>query len=248
MEYSIVIITKNEANNLAFILPTLKQLSNNIVVVDSNSTDETRNIAASFGAEVHVSDWQGYGATKNMGNSLAKHDWILSLDADELPDANMIAFINNWQPTAINEVLALSRYMVWNKKLLKFGASKEQKIRLFNRLNAQWDTQLVHEGLIFQNSPKIIKANGKLLHYSYKNQHDARLRNKKYALLSAQEKHKNHKSTYPWVPYVQWVLKFSTNYFIKFGFLDGIAGLQYANETAVYSFNKYRNLYSLQQA
>src|SRR5438105_1708270 len=91
---SIVIITKNEADFIGPCIKKASEITDDIVVVDSGSTDETRDIAASYGCRVLQKPWGGYGANKNAGIELAKYNWILSIDADEVPDDELIGSLH----------------------------------------------------------------------------------------------------------------------------------------------------------
>jgi glycosyltransferase involved in cell wall biosynthesis len=247
LEFSIVIITKNEAKNIARCLQSLLECSSDIIVLDSNSTDNTVEIAMQFGAKAISVEWQGYGNTKNYGNQLAKHDWILSMDADEIVDEVLKRAIKSWIPKSENDVLVLNRYMVWNDKLLHFGNSREPKIRLFNRKNVQWNQQLVHEALEFKYKANKIIMPGKLLHYSFKSLQHAQESYVHYANLAAKQNFALSKKTFFWMPFVKYIVSFVTNYFIRLGFLDGAAGFAFAKEIAKYSFNKNAFLLQLLQ-
>ncbi len=246
MEISAVIITKNEAHCIAECISSLKACCGQIVVLDSNSSDNTVAIAKALGAEVVNIEWKGYGATKNLGNAMAIYPWILSLDADEVLDLKLIEYIKNWNPQKPKDVLNMARHMVWQKKVLRFGQSKEIKTRLFNRQNVSWDNSLVHEQLQFIETPKYYKASGKILHSSYKNRmHAAELTNK-YALYAANQKFKKHQRTNALMPYLQYLFVFIRNYFLLLGFLDGKAGPILATIQANYAKDKYAYLYELQ--
>src|SRR5947209_5320580 len=87
---SIVIITKNEAEAIASCIKASKTISDDIVVIDNDSTDGTPMIAFGQGCRVYHEQWDGYGANKNKGITYARHDWILSIDADEIPDESLV--------------------------------------------------------------------------------------------------------------------------------------------------------------
>ncbi len=241
-QISIVIITKNEAENIGRCIKVIKHLSDDIIVVDSHSTDQTVAIANQNGAKVTVIDWLGYGSTKNYGNQLATNDWILSLDADEVPNEQLMAYLQNWKPTAIHETLCMHRYMMWDNRLLLFGISKETKTRLFNRNNTSWDDKLVHESLIYKKAPKSVLASGKLLHFSYKNIQHAKEVNHKYARLSAQQSKSAGKRTFAFAPEIQWIYTFLKNFIFRLGFLDAKAGYTFAKLNAYYKYMKYKLL------
>ena len=104
MVFSIIIITKNEQNNIGRTLSSIKKLSDDIIIVDSGSTDETLTICKEFNCRIIETDWKGYGETKNIGNQAAKYDWILSIDADESVGEQLSSFLLSLSPDNNNLV------------------------------------------------------------------------------------------------------------------------------------------------
>src|ERR1700744_5908124 len=95
MTVSVVIITKDEAATIGRCITAAQQISDDVIVIDNGSTDSTIQIAQSAGCRVYCEKWDGYGANKNKGSLLACHDWVLSLDADEIPDESLINSIKS---------------------------------------------------------------------------------------------------------------------------------------------------------
>jgi glycosyltransferase involved in cell wall biosynthesis len=246
--FSIVIIAQNEASNLARTLLAINGLSDDVLILENGSIDDTVEVATNAGCRVISSEWLGYGDTKNYGNSLAKYNWILSLDADEVVDQTLFKSLQLLSKPDANTIFILQRLMVWDGKILKFGGSVEKKIRLFNRNTAKWNSSQVHEQLEFaKETPEKIILNGNLLHYSYTNWQDAIARNEKYAKADALKKFSNGKKYIFWMPIVRGCLEFITVYFIKGGFLDGNAGKQFAKIRQFYKVRKYQLLQAMYQ-
>ncbi len=237
--FSIIIIAANEEHIIGNTLQAVKHLSDDILVAVSNSTDNTKALVVANGAKLLSMDWHGYGATKNKANMQAKYDFILSLDADELPDNQLFENLKNRNIPNENCVYLFNRLLVWEKKVLQWAKTKELKPRLFNRNFASWDNALVHETLIYKSPPvkEIIKGN--LLHYSYKNKADAYTRMEKYAQLSATARRQKNKSQNKTWAIIKAIGAFINIYFIHLGFLDGSAGFALAKLNTFYTFNKY---------
>lgn len=235
---SAVIITLNEEKNIERCLKSLQGVADEIIVVDSGSTDQTLQLAQALGASIKHQKWLGYSAQKNKGNEWASHDWILSLDADEcLSDAlaqEIIQIKKNPQTARINR---LTNYCgTW----IKHGSwFPDKKIRFFNRMNAQWEGD-IHEQIVFKQAEKIIDFRGLLLHYSYHETSEHWQQLHKFTTLTAQHAIKKGKQSNWVMMYLSPVWRFIRDYIIKLGFLDGAAGFQIARISAygVYLKNK----------
>ncbi|MCE3283343.1 MAG: glycosyltransferase family 2 protein [Chitinophagaceae bacterium] len=145
---SVVIMTKDESAILGKTLQSVGGLTDDIVIVDNGSTDGTVSIARSFGCRVIETEWLGYGLTKNKGIDTAKYDWILSLDADECPDATLLQAIShiNFSETGVAYDLDFKTY--FGNKRIKFGEwGVDHHIRLVNRQRIRWTDDKVHEQL-----------------------------------------------------------------------------------------------------
>ena len=246
---SIVILTKNEANNIARCLESVNRLSDDILVIDSGSDDATVEIAKSHGAYVHHVKWEGYAATKNKGNQYAKYDWILSLDADEEVDEMMFKEIQSILSKSIehNTVFKLQRKMVYCGKILRYGSvGNEFRLRLFNKLIGHWNDNLVHEDLQFSELVEVKTLNGYLFHHSYQSQLEHIERLKKYAQLSANQMSQLGKKANFIKLNLSPLFNFIKNYIFKLGFLDGSLGYQFAINEMRYVKQKYQFLKRLQ--
>ena len=158
---SVVIITKNEAHIIGNTLQSLQGVSDDIVIVDSGSTDETIAICKQFNATVIQTGWDGYGANKNKGIDVARHDWILSLDADEAIDTELRAVLQNLSPADETVVYKLSYSNFFCNKHIRFGVwGIDRHIRLFNRKKVKWNNAEVHENLVFPADVKVVPLKG----------------------------------------------------------------------------------------
>src|SRR5258705_3230387 len=146
---SVVIICKNEADVIGKTLQSLDGLSDNIIVYDNGSTDNTFEQIKKFNVQPHRGTWEGFGKTKNKAVALAKYDWILSLDADEAIDEELKRSLLALKLTEENDVYEIRFKNFLGNKYLKFGEwGSDKHIRLFNRKITQWDDAAVHEELL----------------------------------------------------------------------------------------------------
>jgi glycosyltransferase involved in cell wall biosynthesis len=238
---SATIVACNEANKLARALRSLA-CADEIVLIDSGSTDETPAIAASLGARVIHQPWQGYAAQKNLATEHAQHDWILSLDADEEFDDQAQAAIRNWkgsQPAADGYRFARrARYL--GRWILHSGWYPDYKVRLFNRRKAEWSRKYVHESVMVNG--RIETMPGEILHYTCDTLEEHRQRIELYTDLAAQEMLERGES----VNFLHrcfdplWV--FFHTYFFRLGVLDGHQGFLISAMAARYVSRKYAKL------
>lgn len=244
---SIVVLTKNEEQNIARCLESVNGLSDDILVLDSGSTDATVSIASALGARVVPVTWIGYGATKNEGNRLARYDWILSLDADEelnpeLREAIQSLFTSTPSPST---VYALRRRMVYGRYKLQHGSvATEFRIRLFNRNTAHWSTDAVHENIIGVKAFITRKLNGHLWHYSYPSVEAHRQRLEQYAQLSARQMRASGIHAGVIKRFFSPLFHFIKNFIFRLGFLDGPAGYRFAKNEMWYVWRKYELLHA----
>jgi glycosyltransferase involved in cell wall biosynthesis len=243
---SVVIIAKNEAHIIGQTLLSLQGLTNDMVVVDNGSTDNTEAICKQMGAVVISTVWQGYGPTKNMGIKAAKYDWILSLDADEAIDETLKAAIKNINTADEQKVYNLNFKNYFCGKWLKYGEwGSDRHIRLFNRRLVQWDAAVVHEQLQLPPQAAIINLPGNVLHYTVNSMQDYMEKTERYARLNAAKYfEQGNKGSFV----KRWLspsFSFIQNYILRLGFLDGREGYITAKTTARYTFLKYAYLKGL---
>lgn len=245
VKISAVIITKNESENIARCITALQGVVNEVLVVDAMSEDDTLQIAKENGAKVIQNNWLGYAQMKNFANSKASHDWILSIDADEVLSEELRTSLKNLEPHR-GIIYSLDRLNNFCGQWIKYcDWYPDWKKRLFHRLDIRWKGNYVHEDLDYPQNTKIIKLKGKLFHYSYTSLEDHQQRIQKYAQLSAEKMQAAGKRT-------NWIketfgpgFRFFKTYILKRGFLDGKNGWIISQQDAALVRKKYQFLKKL---
>jgi glycosyltransferase involved in cell wall biosynthesis len=240
---SIVIITKNEAALLGRCLKMASFISDDIVVVDNGSTDDTLKIAEAYQCRVYHRSWDGYGANKNKGIELAQHDWILSIDADEIADIEFIKALHALELSNPAVVYDIKFRSYFGEKPVKYGNwGRDHHKRLFNRTRVRWSETEVHETLVLPAGVVTKNLTGHLHHYSVQNMAECSKKAMHYAQLSAIKYLKSGKKAGFFKLYCSPVFGFIINYFLRFGFLDGSEGLNIAMMMYKNTKLKYRYL------
>lgn len=246
MQISAVIITFNEEENIASCIESIEEVCDEIVVVDSLSTDKTIEIAEKHPkVKVYSQKWLGYVDQKNYANSLTTFNTIFSIDADELLSKQLKESILKLKELDENlfkvyEVSRLTNYCgSWIKHC---GWYPDKKIRIFNKQSVKWQGELVHETLFLPENTQIITLKGDLLHYSYKSSTDHIERMNKYSTLTAKEAFNRGKKSSCFDIWFRPKWRFFRDYIIKRGFLDGYAGYQVCKMSAYITFSKYIKL------
>ena len=236
---SIVVITRNEADNIERCLNALRQVSDDIVVVDAFSEDGTPDLARELGARVIQKTWEGYSQNKNFGNQQARHDWILSIDADEALSEELIRTLQQHcpEPKTVYELDRLTNFC--GKWIYHSGWYPEWKPRLFDRRAVSWQGDFVHETLDIPPGFRRVRLKGKLLHYSYKNDKDHLQRLEHYAALAAQDLYARGKRSTLLKRWFAPVWRFLRTYIFQLGFLDGKAGWKISARGAWMVWRKY---------
>lgn len=247
MNVSAVIITKNEERNIGRCLDSLKPVVDELIVVDSGSTDATEQICRDAGASFVFHPWEGFSEQKNFAETLARYDWILSIDADEALSGTLkesILKIKEKEPT-VATVFSMRRLTNFCGQWIKHcGWYPDEKTRLWRKGTAHWDG-VVHEQIIFSDNPATILLNGDLFHYSYYSFTELAERQNHYATLAAQKEFKRGKKGSTMAVIVKPCWKFIRDYFFKLGILDGYAGYTICRTNAYYTFVKYTTLKDL---
>ncbi|MGY3619692.1 glycosyltransferase family 2 protein [Bradyrhizobium sp. USDA 10063] len=238
---SLIVITKNEEHCIARCLRSVD--ADEIIVVDSGSTDRTVEIARASGARVVVtSDWPGYGPQKSRALDLAQGDWVLSLDADEWiePDFRdrIRSAINAPDAPAAYRTLRRSRFC---GKALRFGGwSSDYVVRLFQRGQARFSDDLVHEGLIVDGPIRRIDVT--IEHDSIESWSDAKDKIDRYSRAAAQQMNARGRRAGPLAAPLHGLAAFLKVYVLRLGFLDGAAGWGVAQYNRQYAAAKWRRL------
>jgi glycosyltransferase involved in cell wall biosynthesis len=240
---SVVIITKNEAATITACINAAQQITDDIVIIDNDSTDGTTLIAAKLGCRVFHENWDGYGANKNKGAANAKYDWILSIDADEVPDEALIRAIHALQLDDALCVYDIRFRSYYGNKAIYYGSwGRDHHIRLFNRVWVKWDTQPVHEALLLPPKVKIEQLGGYMHHYSVKDKKESYNKTVYYARLSAEKYYLYGRRATAIKLYIAPLFHFLKNYIVFLGVLDGRAGWEIAWMIARHTRLKYRLL------
>ncbi|MCQ2286461.1 MAG: glycosyltransferase family 2 protein [Bacteroidales bacterium] len=244
---SVVIITYNEERNIARCLESIHTIADEVVVVDSFSTDATPQICQQYGVRFIQHEWEGYVKQKNYANTLTSNDLILSLDADEALSEELKSSILDLKEQNIeNRVFSMNRLMNYCGKWIHHGGwYPENKIRVFDRRHSYWIGQKVHELLFVPDDFQVIKLNGDLLHYSYYTIEEHRRQFDKFSTLSSEEIVENGKKPSLFKAYMHGFWRFVRDYFFKLGFLDGRYGWIIAKINANYNFMKYKKAIDL---
>ncbi|MBK9017523.1 MAG: glycosyltransferase family 2 protein [Saprospiraceae bacterium] len=222
--FSAVLITHNVADTIGECVAVLRKVCDEVLVLDSQSTDGTIEICEKLGAKVVQQEWFGYAKTKNIGNTSARHDWILSIDSDEVLSEELIETLRNLKPE-VGKVYALDRLTNYCGQWIRHsGWYPEWKIRLFDRNHVEWQGDFVHETLHIPADYQVVKLMGKLLHYSYKDAADHLRRLEKYARLGAAEQFAAGKKVTFVKRWLAPAARFVRGFILKRGFLDGRAG------------------------
>ena len=222
---SAIIITLNEERNIGRALESLEGIADEVIVVDSFSTDKTPEIVKNSGAQLIQEEWMGYSATKNFANALATCDYILSIDADEALSPELKNQILAQKQKGFSGVYEMNRMTNYLGKWIRYsGWFPDWKVRIFPRDETKWTGEFVHEELEFSSPQKTKRLNGILEHYSYYSYTDHRARADKYSRLTAQKFHAAGKRVGILKPYLSAIGRFVAMYFIKMGFLDGWKG------------------------
>lgn len=245
---SVVIICKNEAHIIERTIHAAQQVSNDIVVVDSGSTDGTQELVKRSGARLIETNWQGYGPTKNVGAAAAQNNWILSLDADEIPDAQLIETLSSLSLNDTNTAYNLRRHAFLGNKMIRYGEwSGDAHIRVYHRSVVSWNDEPVHETLRMPANTKVVTLKGCLHHFTSRNLEEFAAKTVQYAMLNA-AKYRARGKRATWLHRrFAGPLSFIKNYFIRLGFLDGEAGYTIAKMNAWYTWMKYARLSELEK-
>jgi glycosyltransferase involved in cell wall biosynthesis len=243
---SVVIITYNEAHVLSRTLQSVSW-ADEVIVVDSGSTDATIQLAETTGAKVYSKPFEGYGVQKCYAVGLASYDWILSLDADEVvsPElADEIKMLLKNNPDCVGYKFPIS--LVYHGRLLRFsGEYNKRFLRLFNRREGNFTTDTIHEKVQLQG--KIGKLKNRVYHYSFDNLADHLNKINAYTSLAAQSLQQNYRHATKAKAILRFPLTFLRIYILKLGFLDGYEGFLWAFYMSVYTLTKYTKLVESQR-
>jgi glycosyltransferase involved in cell wall biosynthesis len=243
---SAVIITHNASATIGKCIDALQKVSDEIIVIDSFSTDDTADICKQKNIKFYQQSWLGFGPQKNFGISKTTFNYILSIDADEIISDELAASISEEKNKGLTGLYSLLFIHHYYFAFAKYGASKpDKKTRLFDKNNVRWNDSEVHEALIIPEGEKIKQLQGYLFHYSYSSISHQINKINNYTTLGAQQLFKKEKKHFLLKMIFSPPVNFFLNYFIRLGFLDGVHGFVLASFAAHESFVKYAKLWEL---
>ena len=240
---SAVIIAKDEEKIIKRCLDSLRWCDEIIVVINTDSSDQTCEIAKKYTSKVFIQDWLGYGPQKNFAISKSTYDWILSIDADEVVSGElskeMQAVLDN--PIYDGYYINFDTF-VGQKQIKHGGLQNDWHLRLFKKSRGQFGGQFggdVHESVSIDNSGKLIHH---IQHFSYKDWSDYRAKVLKYSKIEAENYFKNNKKL-NLKDWIKPILRLINIFLFKRGFMDGITGIKHAYLLSYYIWK--RNQYIL---
>lgn len=241
MSLSVIVITRNEETNLQRCLESVR-FADQIVVVDSGSTDGTVDIARLFNAELYQIEWAGFGEAKQFALSRAKSEWVLSIDADEEVSVELAGeikrIITQADSAAGYQMPRLTNFL--GKWIYHCGWYPDRVVRLFRRTAGRFTPDIVHERVVVDG--RVGRCKGHLLHYSYPSLEIYFEKFNRYTTEGAELEASRGKIAGPFDLTIRPGVAFIKHYISKAGFLDGIEGLMISALSAVAVFVKYAKL------
>jgi glycosyltransferase involved in cell wall biosynthesis len=241
---TVTIITLNEEEFIRDCIESAWKVADEIIVVDSISTDKTREIANNLGAKVIEQSYLGDGLQKDFGVQFANNDWILHLDADERLDEQMIKEIK-----AIN--YAETTYDAYAFRRKNYLGSRWQKvwypdyvIRLYHKDRCRFSPMIGHTSLTTKN---YLRMKGNIIHYSFKDLNDYLIRAAKYSKRDAKVLVESNRKISAWDPVIHGTASFVKYYFLKKGFIYGLDGLTASLLGALRSYIKYAQVIEMHE-
>jgi len=250
MKISATIITFNEAENIRAACESVAW-ADEILVIDSESTDATRDIAKDLGARVIVNPWPGFAKQKQFAADAAANDFVFSLDADERVSPELRSSIDELREMDESRLAAgyrIARRAFYMGRWIKGGGwYPDYQIRLFNRRRPHWGDRVIHESIVMEVGTRVPTLRGDLLHYSMPDpDYHRRMIEERYAPLGAEQMLKDGKRTSTLQMTAAGPLAFVRSFILKGGFRDGRAGLTIAKLAAHHASLKHSLLYQLQ--
>lgn len=247
MKISAVVIAFNEEKKIERCLRSLSEVADELIVVDSGSTDNTVLLAENCGAKVIYHPFKGHIEQKNFALQLASFQYILSLDADEELSAELIDSIKKEKPSLHFDGFEMNRLNNFCGKWIRHcGWYPDKKLRFFLKEKAVWGGTNPHDKVIMKPNSKIAFLKGDILHYTIETISDHIKQIDFFTNISSQEYFNKGKRATIFHVLFSPLFKFVKMYFLKLGFLDGYYGFVLCINSAHSSFLKYTKLYKLQ--
>lgn len=242
---SVTLLTKNSAKYLREVLSALQGFDE-VLIYDNGSTDDTLSMARSFpNVVIHTGEFLGFGPTHNKASDLARHEWILSIDSDEVVAPEMVAEIlsTSLQP---NCVYSFPRHNFYNGKWIRWcGWYPDRQYRLYNKKQTRFTDAQVHEAIIIQGK-QVVPMQNPLIHYSYDSHAHFLSKMQSYSDLFARQ-YAGKKSSSPFKAFSHGLAAFLKAYLLKWGFLGGYEGFIISVYNGNTAFYKYLKLYEANQ-
>jgi glycosyltransferase involved in cell wall biosynthesis len=250
MKITATIITLNEADNIRAACESVAW-ADEILVIDSESADNTRDLAAESGARVLINAWPGFSKQKQFAVDQATHDWIFSLDADERLSPELRASIEelrNRNDCDLADGYRVARRAFYLNRWIRGGGwYPDYQLRLFNCTRGHWRDRVIHESVVMDEGARIETLRGDLLHYSMRDpEHHRQMIEQRYAPLGAKQMFREGKRTSALQSSIAGPAAFIRSFILKGGFRDGRAGLTIARMAAYHASLKHSMLQELQ--
>ncbi|WP_100657589.1 glycosyltransferase family 2 protein [Alteromonas flava] len=237
---SVFIVAQDEAQHMPRLLQSLEAFAE-VIVVDSGSTDNTREIARQYGATVYDQEWLGYAGQKQFALEKCTQEWVLNLDSDEQVNAAMLNAIRDFIATTDKDALRFDRNDIFIGKMPPAAISKPNNVRLYRRTKARFNTeQQVHESAVIDGP--IATTSASFDHYGYDDIHTLVIKHNQYSTLKAREKFSRNKRGSIFKLMLILPLEFIRQYVFKRLFTFGLRGLILATLNANYAFLKEAKL------
>ena len=238
---SVVVITKNEQKNIRDALSSAS-FADEIIVLDSFSTDGTVDICREFTDRVFQENWRGFSGQKQRAVELARNDWVFVLDADERITPALAEEIKKLMEAGPERpgYYCPRRNHFMGREIRHGGWYPDYSVRLFDRKRGRFKERAVHEAVKLDGEAGYLK--NPMLHFTYDSVSDYILRADKYSTLAAQEMHKEGRRAKTSDLFLRPHMTFIRMYLLKRGFMDGVHGLLLAGLYSYYTFSKYAKL------
>jgi len=243
---SVVIITLNEENNIERCLMSVGEIADEIIVLDSFSTDGTEEICRKKGVKFHQHKFDGHIQQKNRALELSSHNLVFALDADEVPDKVLLQEIKNLKQNNTHDAYYFNRMTNYCGKWIKHsGWYPDKKLRIWNKTKGKWGGINPHDKVVMPEGSTKKYLKGDLLHYSYYSigQHVTQINS--FTEIGAREAFKMGRKSNLFIASFKSIWKFLRDYFINLGILDGYYGFVICSLSAQATFIKYLKLREL---
>jgi glycosyltransferase involved in cell wall biosynthesis len=246
---SVVLITYNEEKNIARCLDSVKEIADEIVVVDSFSNDRTKEICKAYQVRFIQNEFKGHIEQKNFAADLAQNDYVLSLDADEALDSKLKTSILKEKARFSKDAYEMNRVTCYLGKWIRHGAwYPDRKLRLWNRHKGRWGGQNPHDCYMMNDGSSIGRLKGDLLHYSYYSVEEHVKQFDKFTSISAQQMFAEGKKSSVLQIFLSPLVSFFKGFFLKMAFLDGFYGIVICIINSFATFIKYLKLRELNKS